>query len=161
MFQTLTLGLNEHLKREAEDQNAFQVPGRGYPWGVNTDKNWELFKKLAKNQSKTEELLNDLWKTYGNFSYDNCRDNIMKPLKDEAEHLNEKCSEVDSDDSACIDYAKKLQDRSMHYMFLHVNILCHQVYILGITWIEYSMACKEYFGELCHICFINNHRIVK
>ena len=53
--------INKHLKREAENHNAFQFP----------DEEPELFKKFAKNQNKTKELLNDLWKTHGNFSYIN------------------------------------------------------------------------------------------
>ena len=31
----------------------------------------------------TDELLNDLWTSYGNFSYDNYLGDIMKPLVDE------------------------------------------------------------------------------
>ena len=41
----------------------------------------------------------------------------MKPLKDEAEHLNEKCSDVDSDYSTCIDYAKKIM-RSVYALYV-------------------------------------------
>ena len=60
---------------------------------------------LAKNQNKTKELLNDLWKTHGNFSYTNNFDDVMKPLEDKADHLDEKCSDLDSD---CLDYSKKI-----------------------------------------------------
>ena len=81
-----------YLRKNAESNNKLYVP-----YDYETADKIIMFQKLAANESKSQMVLDEVWRKFGNFSCSNQNDQIFKEIENEVRFLDGKCAENDTD----------------------------------------------------------------